>query len=539
MSNEREEVKPTSNKNDDSVKSTGNDDAQQSNITSIKDARQKKDSERKRTVTEINAFNKKMMDIIISEYNARFGQIILGGEARYLFAPQGWADRGKHKNNLLIISERALKALTAHEKTLYFKTSTQMTADKPGYYSKLQLWLENERRQQFQGMDMDCSTDAVKTSSGAYNCWTGINVSKAYTHPNDCRKFMQLLDGICDDKEVKEYVLNWMAFQVQFPWKQIRTALLFKGPPGTGKDTIMNYFGLIFGPWGYVNCDQPDTILGDFNDIIWGKKIIVINEIDGLNKKQRGKLNGLIANRETSFQKKYFGAETIKNQMGIALASNSELPFTITDDERRLVIIQTGIKYLNKEKFCAEVELEGKHEVENKGKNKGAAALYALLDGRDLDNFNPVKDRPLTQERAEMVENSLDYYGIEQWLFDCFDSGIFFGLSTSPLPREEHEATKTDPSKYGIWNEDKQTYLTNPEITHSYKMWVKDRPGRPANNPLRMPEIGKRLTKMGIREHRFNNKRGRWFPARTDESMQMIRRKLRISSEQIPLPPSD
>jgi hypothetical protein len=60
------------------------------------------------------------------------------------------------------------------------------------------------------------------------------------------------------------HIIYWLAHRLQRPGKKINHALVLGGPPGIGKDTILEPVKLAVGPWNFQDV-SPANILGRFN----------------------------------------------------------------------------------------------------------------------------------------------------------------------------------------------------------------------------------------------------------------------------------
>ena len=72
---------------------------------------------------------------------------------------------------------------------------------------------------------------------------------------------------ICDDNiQVFNYFMAFLANLLQHPHNKANTALIIKSIQGTGKDTILNWFGNnILGAEYYFNEDSIELLFGRFN----------------------------------------------------------------------------------------------------------------------------------------------------------------------------------------------------------------------------------------------------------------------------------
>ena len=76
--------------------------------------------------------------------------------------------------------------------------------------------------------------------------------------------------------------IAFLANLIQHPHNKAYTALIIKSIQGTGKDTILNWFGNnILGADYYFNEDSIDLLFGRFNSCMENKILCVLNEASG------------------------------------------------------------------------------------------------------------------------------------------------------------------------------------------------------------------------------------------------------------------
>ena len=63
------------------------------------------------------------------------------------------------------------------------------------------------------------------------------------------------------------HIIRWLAHRVQRPGEKINHALVLGGPPGVGKDTLLEPAKRAIGPWNFVEV-SPSHMLGRFNGYV-------------------------------------------------------------------------------------------------------------------------------------------------------------------------------------------------------------------------------------------------------------------------------
>ena len=82
------------------------------------------------------------------------------------------------------------------------------------------------------------------------------------------------------DKEVSEYLLNWIAFMVQKPGVKTTVAPIIIGDHDTGKgDFFLDIISKLFGRYALPNVTKIEDITGRFNGILENMVFIGCNEM--------------------------------------------------------------------------------------------------------------------------------------------------------------------------------------------------------------------------------------------------------------------
>ena len=102
-----------------------------------------------------------------------------------------------------------------------------------------------------------------RAGSRCFNLYRPPNIE-----PGDAAKATPWLEH--GEKIYGEYfahILLWLAHRVQKPGEKINHCIVLGGPPGIGKDTLLEPVKRAVGPW---NCDEvsPRQVLGRFNGFL-------------------------------------------------------------------------------------------------------------------------------------------------------------------------------------------------------------------------------------------------------------------------------
>lgn len=259
--------------------------------------------------------------------------------------------------------------------------------------------------------------DPARPADGLHiNLFKGFGLTPA---PGKCDALLALLRSLCGTAEVFEYVCNWIAFPLQHPGFKLRTALVFHGKQGVGKNLFWEALGLVYGDHFSVIGQQQ--VEAKFNEWASRKLLVVADEV--LTRTElattRGTIKALITGETIQVEPKHTAVRKEANRMNVVFFSNEAQPVPVEDGDRRFLVVRSENK-LSREFY---------DEVAAERDGGGIAALYHWLLKRDLTAFNPFGAPPETQAKVDMVElgRSSPMQFVKQWLAESIP-----GLPLSP-----------------------------------------------------------------------------------------------------------
>src|SRR6266498_3038582 len=153
------------------------------------------------------------------------------------------------------------------------------------------LWWEHKDRRRIKGFNF--YPEGVEVPEGYENLWLGFNRE----HPaTSCDLYLaHIRDVIADgSSEVNKFLLDWMAWAVQFPSERQGVALVLRGIKGAGKSLFVTYFGKLFGS-SFYRVYNSESLTGRFNKSFQGKLVVFADEAHWAgNKQSEGALNALV-----------------------------------------------------------------------------------------------------------------------------------------------------------------------------------------------------------------------------------------------------
>jgi len=167
---------------------------------------------------------------------------------------------------------------------------------------------------------------------------------------------------ICNnDEESYKFLLKWLSFIINNPNYKSGIALVLISKQGTGKGRFVDFLtNFIFGKY---NC-KPNLVginelLGQFNNDLLGKKLIVVNEMASNKDNYRSnfdKLKSLITDTDIKINTKYLESFDTKQSFEFILCSNHMNSLSIEDNDRRLFVLNVNEKYKKNTNESADTE---------------------------------------------------------------------------------------------------------------------------------------------------------------------------------------
>lgn len=244
------------------------------------------------------------------------------------------------------------------------------------------------------GFDPACTDKQIKC-----NLWGGW---PTLPRQGRCEVLVELLEYLCSEeesrREVFEWVLKWLAYPIQHPGAKMRTALVFHGPQGTGKNLFFEAVMAIYGEYGRI-VDQA-AIEDKFNDWASRKLLMIADEVVARQELYhvKNKLKSFVTGEWIRINPKNVAAHDERNHVNLVFLSNESQPLVLEKDDRRYTVIHTP------EKLPAEFYQEVRDELNN----GGIGALHHHLLNLDLGDFDEHTKPPMTKAKENLIEVSLD-----------------------------------------------------------------------------------------------------------------------------------
>lgn len=214
-----------------------------------------------------------------------------------------------------------------------------------------------------------------------YNLWNGFSVEPDAT--KDFTPFLELLrDGICSsDDALYEYVLDWMAFGIQHPSQKCDVALVMGGRQQTGKLTVAETYGRLFGDH-FMHARKQKGWLTTSKLNLHRCKMLFLNEATfGENGKDTELIRNLMRNESHVLERSFRNKNTVHNVLHVMIASNDTLPLPESVRGSRFVRVSSSDKFKENHAFFD-------HAYKVMFEEEGIRGLLDFLQKRDISTFN-------------------------------------------------------------------------------------------------------------------------------------------------------
>jgi energy-coupling factor transporter ATP-binding protein EcfA2 len=265
--------------------------------------------------------------------------------------------------------------------------------------------------------DMDMFPPPLKAPETCYNLWTPFDGSLLTDKPNEkgLKLFLNHIKIICNHEDVVyNYFIKWIGHMIQFPAIKPGVCIMIIGKKGDGKSTVVNAIRRVMGTTKVLETTNPGRdVWGPFNPLMMDAYLVNINE---LSKKDfiegEGHYKAIVTDGTITINKKGVNAFDIKSFHRVIGTSNSEVPFKVSEDERRSATLRASDELLGNKKYFDTLYAA----LDDKGTIKALYDYFSTIP--DLENFHK-ESAPITEHQKELAK--LDRSPIEQFVMDLVE----------------------------------------------------------------------------------------------------------------------
>lgn len=239
-------------------------------------------------------------------------------------------------------------------------------------------------------------------AGGLLNLWKPANIqpSGQNVKPEQVQPFLEFLKRWFPNDLERQYFGWWLSHTVRKPEVRIIATPVLRSQHGVGKGFLVEtLLSTLIGRASVAVCGLKDVV-GDFNDVIEGKTLLLIDEVYKSKKSTTDALKSFQGNATIPLHRKHKPTITIDNYLNFIITSNDHLPLMLEKGDRRFWIPEF-IKHKESVGETAEfINNTLKPWLENEN---GFQFVRDYLEQVDLDKFRPTDAPPMTASKQELM----------------------------------------------------------------------------------------------------------------------------------------
>lgn len=317
----------------------------------------------------------------------------------------------------------------------------------------------------------------------------------------DITPFLDHAAYIVPDEAERETMLDWLAYNVQFPGAKILWAILLQGIQGTGKSYFGNVMRLILGEQN-VSIPSNEAVHEIYTDWAKSTQLVIVEEVMAKGRLElMNKLKPMITQDIVCIREMRKPVYTQRNMFNLLMFTNHEDAIVLDKSDRRYCVI-----------FSPAVPKEGSYyDALWKWTEEEAGAILRWMKERDLSRFKSKGHAPMTEGKKAVIAMSVpalqawieDGIAANAWpfmgdivasghLLDCLPKSMA-GASPQFLGRclkaagavQLGQFRLTSGSSARLWSVRRHEIWADaeaPTVVHEYEKWASSR--EPGGNPL-------------------------------------------------------
>jgi hypothetical protein len=238
------------------------------------------------------------------------------------------------------------------------------------------------------------------TDKEVFSVWQGWKYNKLEVVDEGVVK-----DWLCMVKDVMasgnellyNYVLDWVAFILQNVGKKTGTNIILQGLQGVGKGRFCDVVAELFAGYSNPNINKIDEITGQFNAVLEGKVLIVLNEARSVDEEKNTNydvLKSITTDETFTINEKNVPRFYAENVVNLIISTNNVYPVKIEASDRRYVVLRCCGVHINDFDYWKRLSDGFTVDFYNN--------LYTFLLSRDISQFNP-RVIPMTEEKLDLI----------------------------------------------------------------------------------------------------------------------------------------
>lgn len=155
------------------------------------------------------------------------------------------------------------------------------------------------------------------------------------------------LANLIAEEEYRQTLIDFLAYQVQFPGRKVRWAVLIQSAEGAGKTLLAKLMKAALGA-EHVRVIGGEEIKRGWNEWSFGSQLVVLEEVRvaGANRHEvMNALKPLITNDDVSINERNRNTREVRNITNYMLFSNHHNAITITPNDRRYFVVKSPLQH--------------------------------------------------------------------------------------------------------------------------------------------------------------------------------------------------
>ena len=281
--------------------------------------------------------------------------------------------------------------------------------------------MQDQNPRQYHRVDsIPPSRSSKAVPPGIYNLWPGFRAeSLPVVDQEDVLWLVQpILDHLRDvitGPDHLEFLIAWLAQQVQDPAEKTQVAIVLQGKQGAGKNIVFDFWKenvLGFDMSHPKNCtafqtsDPSEHIFGKHAEAQQNKVFVMIDEISGDDMRPlMSRLKDRITNSTINVNPKCHKEYSVRNMSNFLCTTNNMNPLNIEPEERRFVVFGCNSSKKGDTAYFNEL---GKHL---KRDDVARAFFQYLRDHVDVGRFRPFQShRPQTEAYEAIQQRTIPLF---------------------------------------------------------------------------------------------------------------------------------
>lgn len=314
---------------------------------------------------------------------------------------------------------------------------SHLTSHQPA--DMMKQWMADPTKRAYEMVEF--APPPMLTKGRNFNTWNGfaaekmlpiLDVGEMEERIKPYQRHVHLLMGQKD--EYAEYFHQLMAYKLQYPGYNWGVMPFIRSTQGVGKDQWFKFITSIVGSQYCLSVTSVSDIMGKSTGLMENKLFVTFSEACYEDsKRHEEELKKLITDDRMVVERKY--VPSYENRMTACLLafSNNFGAFRITNEDRRYFPVTASGMYANDPEYHMPFNAYIQDE-------KNQRAVFQWLTNMNIDGFQPMTKRPITETFMEMSEQNLQPFDIflTKNFEDLYQQAIRFPSSDLSMNEEEY-----------------------------------------------------------------------------------------------------